>query len=355
MTFSLLSSPQTAGIGDRGEQTPQDLTPPPFPSPRHKHALLFSPRSRHRAAPRARGLSSSSAASLQGLTGTVPPSPALPHRRFLRLSGLARPRQALPRWGRGRRGAARGPFSLLRPCNGVRRLFRKHGPSTGARRGPPGQPSEPTRQRGSRASLPFPSRGSPSLLPPPPPARRHLVRSRCDTDTIVGPERTGEAREPHATGSRLAAPTPPKAAVLPMPTRLTAGSHLRPTQFSTQPPVPTPKELPPPESCTHARLSSLCEPSSAPGACVPPAPRSPRGARKEPQEPGPERERSRAGRLGSALCWPPPRRRLCLLCSGPVQILRNLEDLCCLASAKPPRPFLPSVTPRTGYHNALYG
>lgn len=147
-------------MGDSDEQKPQDLTSP-LPQPQTQTCSSLRARG---TAPLARGLRSSSAAALQGLTGTVPPSPALPHRRFLRLSGLARPPQAPPRWGRGRHGAAQGPFSLLRPCNGVRRLFRKQGPCTGARPGPPGQPSDPTRQRGSRASLPIPG------VPQPPPA-----------------------------------------------------------------------------------------------------------------------------------------------------------------------------------------
>lgn len=55
--------------------------------------------------------------------------------------------------------------------------------------------------RGNRvAKLLFPSRGSPILLPPPPSARRHFVRSRCDTDTISRPRSQGKGSGPHAIG-----------------------------------------------------------------------------------------------------------------------------------------------------------
>ncbi|DAA24843.1 TPA: hypothetical protein BOS_11412 [Bos taurus] len=63
--------------------------------------------------------------------------------------------------------------------------------------------------------------------------------------------------------------------------------------FSTQPPVSTPKKLPPPESRTHARLPSLGEPSSAARACVPPAHGSPVDKRNRPAKLGSGRGRSR--------------------------------------------------------------
>lgn len=134
--------------------------------------------------------------------------------------------------------------------------------------------------RGNRAAkLLFPSRGSPILLPPPPSARRHFVRSRCDTYNKSARISRERLRTPRYGAPAFHPLTPHRAAVLPMPTRLTAESRLRPTRFSTQPPVSTPK-LPPPKSCTHARLSSLCEPSCVPRACVPPAPRSRGGTEK---------------------------------------------------------------------------
>ncbi|KAI4577088.1 hypothetical protein MJT46_002923 [Ovis ammon polii x Ovis aries] len=137
----------------------------------------------------------------------VPPSAKLPHHRFL-LSGLARPGRPCADGEGAATALPKGCFRSSAQCKGVRRLFLKQGPSPGARPDPPEQCGEPTLWPGSQA--PFPSRGSPNLLPPPPSARRHFVRSRCDTDTIVGLDGRGEAQDPHALGSRLPAPCAPQ-------------------------------------------------------------------------------------------------------------------------------------------------
>lgn len=207
--FSSLSFPHKAGRGNPDRPKPLHRTFPlhlnsPFPSPEHKHVLLLH-------APHtmslANGLSSSSAASPPGPTGMVPPSAKLPHHRFL-LSGLARPGRPCADGEGAATALPKGCFRSSAQCKGVRRLFLKQGPSPGARPDPPEQCGEPTLWPGSQA--PFPSRGSPNLLPPPPSARRHFVRSRCDTDTIVGLDGRGEAQDPHALGSRLPAPCSPQ-------------------------------------------------------------------------------------------------------------------------------------------------
>lgn len=129
------------------------------------------------------------------------------HPGSLRLSGLERPRQARRPGGRGRPGLAQALFPFLRPAPRRRAALpearswhgsptRPPGPRAGAVAAPPG-------------SLRFPSRGSRRLRPPPPSARRHFVRSRCDTDTIVGPNLPGKAQAPRALGSRLPAPDSP--------------------------------------------------------------------------------------------------------------------------------------------------
>lgn len=161
-------------------------------------------------------------------------------------------------------------------------------PSTGAQPGPPGQSGERTRQQGSQASLPIPGVPHPPPAPAvcPPPFCAQPLRHRYNKSAQISGERL---RTPRYRAPAFHPLTPHGAAVLPMPTRLTAGSRLRPTRFSTQPPVSTPKKLPPPKSCTHARLSSLCEPSCVPRACVPPAPRSRGGTEKGPEQLSPGR------------------------------------------------------------------
>lgn len=208
MTFSLLSFPHKAGRGPPDQPKPLQLTFPlhlnsPFPSPKHKHVLLHASYTMSLAT----GLSSSSTASPPGPTGMVPPSAMLPHHRFL-LSGLARPGRPCADGEGAATALPKGCFLSSAQCKGVRRRFLKQGPSPGARPGPPEQCTEPTLWLGSQA--PFPSRGSPNLLPPPPSARRHFVRSRCDTDTIVGLVHTGKAQDPHALGSRVPAPCSPQ-------------------------------------------------------------------------------------------------------------------------------------------------
>lgn len=93
----------------------------------------------------AKGLSSSSTASLPSPMGTVTPSSVLPHHRFLWLWGLTR----LGRPCAGGEGAAtalpKGCSRSSAESNGVERLFMKQGPTTGASPGPPGQWGEPTR------------------------------------------------------------------------------------------------------------------------------------------------------------------------------------------------------------------
>lgn len=134
---------------------------------------------------------------LQGPMGMVIPSAVLPHHRLLWLS-LARPRQALRRWGRGRHGLAKGLFSFLGP---VHRRQTALPEAVLARVPNPALQGSQVSGRGNRvAKLLFPSRGSPILLPPPPSARRHFVRSRCDTDTISRPRSQGKGSGPHAIG-----------------------------------------------------------------------------------------------------------------------------------------------------------
>lgn len=182
----------------------------------------------------------------------------------------------------------KGCSRSLAQCIGVRRLFQKHSPSTGAQPGPPGQSGERTRQQGSQASLPIPGVPHPPPAPAvcPPPFCAQPLRHRYNKSAQISGERL---RTPRYRAPAFHPLTPHGAAVLPMPTRLTAGSRLRPTRSSTQPPVSTPKKLPPPKSCTHARLSSLCEPSCVPRACVPPAPRSRGGTEKGPEQLSPGR------------------------------------------------------------------
>lgn len=144
------------------------------------------------------------------------------------------------------------------------------------------QGREVSRRGSGKAKLRFPSLPIPGVPQPPPapavcqppfcaqPLRHTQYSAQISYERLRTPTLWAPAFQP---------PTPHEAAVLPMPTRLTAGSHLRPTQFSVQPPVSTPKKTPPPESCTHARLSSLCDFFSAPGACVS-APGSPEGTEK---------------------------------------------------------------------------
>lgn len=180
--------------------TPAAAAPAPAPTP------LFSPRFwRQVESPRAR----------------------LGRRRLFRPAGRGRLLGAHPlaaavrpaRWGRGRRGLAKGLLPAPRP------LQRRQAALPGSRswRG-----VRPTRPSGALGWPSFPPRipGVPAAS-----SRRPLAAILCAaaaTPTIVGQDLLSKGSGPPRYGLPPSNPGPHRAAVLPMPTRLPAGSHSRP-------------------------------------------------------------------------------------------------------------------------------
>lgn len=144
------------------------LTFPPsyrLPSPAPNTNTLFSPRFLHNVAGQRRLGSNSTASS--GPTGTLPPCSALRHHRFLGCQArrsLGRPCAA----GEGAASASpKGSSRSSAPCNGVRQLFSRQGPTRVPGRALPGSEVNKRRSRAaqhSTASLPIPG------VPQPPPA-----------------------------------------------------------------------------------------------------------------------------------------------------------------------------------------
>lgn len=154
---------------------------PPFPGPKHKHALLSTLLAQCRLP--------------KGSARAPPPLLQARRERFLprrrsrtTASSGCQAWRSLGRPCADGEGAAtalpKGCFRSSAQRNGVRRLFLKQSPSTGARPGPPGQRGEPTRWRCGRAPLPIPgvpqTPPAPAVCPPPFCAQplRHRYNSR---------------------------------------------------------------------------------------------------------------------------------------------------------------------------------